>query len=101
MDKGDYLLAMERPPVKDTGIKTLLKIALTDKINDRTVYIKGIDASYFYERYSAFTMKELKNQQTFRTNQKEQFNGQIKDDIDGQSTGKHTEDSGVVPERRN
>ncbi|MDE5580580.1 MAG: Fic family protein [Treponemataceae bacterium] len=60
VDKGDYLLAMERSPVKDTEIKTLLKSALTDKINDRTVYMKGIDASYFYEGYSAFTAEKLK-----------------------------------------
>lgn len=61
VDKGDYLLAMERSPVKDTEIKTLLKAALTDKINDRAVYMKGIDASYFYEGYSAFKAEELKN----------------------------------------
>lgn len=61
VDKGDYLLAMERSPVKDTEIKTLLKSALTDKINDRAVYMKGIDASYFYEGYNAFTAEELKN----------------------------------------
>lgn len=61
VDKGDYLLAVERSPVKDTEIKTLLKAALTDKINDRDVYMKGIDASYFYERYNAFTAEELKN----------------------------------------
>lgn len=61
VDKGDYLLAMERSPVKDTEIKTLLKSALTDKINDRAVYMKGIDASYFYEGYSMFTAEELDN----------------------------------------
>lgn len=61
VDKGDYLLAMERSPVKDTEIKTLLKSALTDRINDRAVYMKGIDASYFYEGYSTFTAEELKN----------------------------------------
>lgn len=61
VDKGDYLLAMERSPVKDTEIKTLLKSALTDKINDRAVYMKGIDASYSYEGYNAFTAEELKN----------------------------------------
>lgn len=61
VDKGDYLLAVERSPVKDTEIKTLLKAAITDKINDRAVYMKGIDASYFYEGYSAFKAEELKN----------------------------------------
>ena len=49
IDKEDYLLAMERSPIKDTEIKLLLKSALTDKINDRDVYMKGIDASYNYE----------------------------------------------------
>ena len=62
VDKGDYLLAMERSPVRDTEIKMLLKAALTDKINDRTVYMKGIDASYFYEGYSAFTAENLQNE---------------------------------------
>lgn len=61
VDKGDYLLAMERSLVKDTEIKTLLKSALTDRINDRAVYMKGIDASYFYEGYSTFTAEELEN----------------------------------------
>ena len=50
VDKQDYLLAMERSPVKDLEIKILLKNALTDKIDDREVYIKGIDASYHYEK---------------------------------------------------
>ena len=59
VDKNDYLLAMERSPIKDTEIKVLLKIALTDKINDRTVYMKGIDASYYYEGYYTYTMKEI------------------------------------------
>ena len=48
VDKGDYLLAMERSPIKDTEIKLLLKAALTDKISDREVYMKGVDASYRY-----------------------------------------------------
>ncbi len=48
VDKDDYLLAMERSPIKDVEIKTLLRAALTDKINDREVYMKGIDASYHY-----------------------------------------------------
>lgn len=59
VDKGDYLLAMERSPIKDTEIKVLLKAALTDKINDREVYMKGIDASYHYEGYTAFKSEEL------------------------------------------
>lgn len=54
VDKEDYLLAMERSLVKDVEIKVLLKAALTDKINDRDVYMKGIDASYHYEGYTAF-----------------------------------------------
>lgn len=59
INKEDYLLAMERSPVKDTEIKCLLKEALTDKINDRTVYVKGIDHSYFYEGYSTFKTDDL------------------------------------------
>ena len=61
VDKGDYLLAMERSPIKDTEIKVLLKSALTDKINDRTVYMKGIDASYYYEGYNIYTLEEIDN----------------------------------------
>lgn len=57
--KEDYLLAMERSPVRDTEIKALLKSALTDAIDDRQVYMKGIDASYRYEGYSVYTMDEL------------------------------------------
>ena len=59
VDKTDYLLAMERSPIKDTEIKLLLKAALTDKINDRDVYMKGIDASYNYEGYNTFKAEEL------------------------------------------
>ena len=59
VDKDDYLLAMERSPIKDIEIKALLKNALTDKINDRQVYMKGIDASYHYEGYNAFSAEEL------------------------------------------
>lgn len=59
VDKSDYLLAMERSPIKDVEIKVLLKAALTDKINDRLVYMKGIDASYHYEGYSVFKTEEL------------------------------------------
>lgn len=60
VDKEDYLLAMERSPIKNTEIKILLKEALTDKINDREVYMKGIDASYNYEGYSVYKSEELK-----------------------------------------
>ncbi len=63
VDKEDYLLAMERSPIKDIEIKILLKNALTDKINDREVYMKGIDASYHYEGYSVYKTGELKKGQ--------------------------------------
>lgn len=56
VDKEDYLLAMERSPVKDIEIKFLLKSALTDKINDRTIYMKDIDASYYYEGYNTYNL---------------------------------------------
>ena len=59
VDKDDYLLAMERSPVKDIEIKHLLKAALTDKINDREVYMKGIDHSYYYEGYAVFKADSL------------------------------------------
>lgn len=59
VDKEDYLLAMERSPVKDIEIKHILKQALTDKIDDREVYMKGIDHSYYYEGYSTFKTSEL------------------------------------------
>ena len=59
VDKGDYLMAMERSPVKDIEIKHILKNALTDKINDRELYMKGIDNSYHYEGYTAFKAEEL------------------------------------------
>ncbi len=62
VDKQDYLLAMERSPIKDIEIKFLLKKALTDKINDREVYMKGIDASYYYEGYNVFRTESLKNE---------------------------------------
>lgn len=61
VNKEDYLLAMERSPIKNTEIKILLKQALTDKINDRDVYMKGIDASYCYEGYSTYKTEDLKN----------------------------------------
>ena len=59
VDKEDYLLAMERSPIKDIEIKHFLKAALTDEIDSREVYIKGIDHSYYYEGYVAFKAKEL------------------------------------------
>ncbi|MBP3799620.1 MAG: Fic family protein [Bacilli bacterium] len=59
VNKEEYLLAMERSPIKDTEIKILLQNALTDKINDREVYMKGIDVSYQYEGYNTYTMEEL------------------------------------------
>ena len=59
VDKTDYLLAMERSPIKDTEIKEVLKQGLTDKINDREVYMKGIDNSYLYEGYLLFKTDEL------------------------------------------
>ena len=59
IDKEDYLMAMERSVVKDIEIKHLLKQALTSKINDREVYIKGIDVSYYYEGYTTFKTGEL------------------------------------------
>ncbi len=59
IDKNDYLLAMERSPVKDIEIKYLLKEALTNDINNREVYIKGIDHSYYYEGYNIYKAEEL------------------------------------------
>ena len=59
VDKTDYLLAMERSPIKDIEIKELLKQSLTDKVDDREVYMKGIDNSYLYEGYLAFKTDEL------------------------------------------
>lgn len=59
VDKEDYLLAMERSPIKDTEIKMLLKAALTGDVDSREVYMKGIDYSYYYEGYTTFTTGEL------------------------------------------
>ena len=59
VDKSDYLMAMERSPVKDLEIKALLKEALTDRIYDRQVYMKGLDASYKYEGYEAYKADDL------------------------------------------
>lgn len=58
-DKEDYLLAMERSPIKDIEIKFLLKNALTDNVNDREIYMKGIDHSYYYEGYYVYKTEEL------------------------------------------
>ena len=59
VDKNDYLLAMERSPVKDIEIKSILKQALTDRINDSEIYMKGIDASYHYEGYAVYKAEDL------------------------------------------
>ena len=59
VDKEDYLLAMERSPIKDVEIKVLLKCALTDETDSREVYMKGIDNSYYYEGYTTFKTEEL------------------------------------------
>lgn len=59
VDKEDYLLAMERSPIKDIEIKYLLKNALTSDINSREVYMKGIDHSYYYEGYTTFKTEDL------------------------------------------
>ncbi|WP_196602784.1 protein adenylyltransferase Fic [Pectinatus frisingensis] len=62
VDKTDYLLAMERSPVKDTEIKHVLRAALTDKIHDREVYMKGIDMSYLYEGYIVYKTSDLQKE---------------------------------------
>ena len=59
VDKEDYLLAMERSPIKDIEIKYILKQALTDQINDREIYMKGIDHSYYYEGYTVYRAEDL------------------------------------------
>lgn len=59
IDKEDYLLAMERSPIRDIEIKHLLSGALTDRINDREVYMKGIDISYYYEGYNEFPIEQV------------------------------------------
>ena len=63
VNKEDYLLAMERSPIKSTEIKFLLKQALTNEINNREVYMKGIDASYNYEGYNLYSIESLNNNQ--------------------------------------
>ena len=59
VDKDDYLLAMERSPVRDIEIRHILRQALTDKVNDREIYMKGIDHSYYYEGYAVYKTEEL------------------------------------------
>lgn len=59
VDKEDYLMAMERSPVKDIEIKHILKNALTDAIGDRTLFMKGVDHSYYYEDYTTFKTEDL------------------------------------------
>ena len=59
VDKGDYLLAMERSPIKDIEIKHLLKQSLTDQVNSREVFMKGLDASYHYEGYTTYNSEDL------------------------------------------
>lgn len=59
IDKEDYLLAMERSPIKDIELKHLLSQALTDKVDDRELYMKGIDTSYYYEGYITYRVEEL------------------------------------------
>lgn len=59
VDKNDYFLAMERSPIKDIEIKYILRLALTDEINNRKIYMKGIDTSYYYEGYTVYKAEEL------------------------------------------
>lgn len=59
VDKDDYLLAMERSPIKDIELKYILKNALTDEVNSREIYMKGIDHSYYYEGYTTYKAEEL------------------------------------------
>ena len=59
VDKEDYLLAMERSPIRDIEIKYILKAALTDEVDNRGIYMKGIDYSYYYEGYATFKTEEL------------------------------------------
>ena len=62
IDKEDYLLAMERSPIRDVEIKVLLKAALTDRVDDREVYMKGIDASYHYEGYNVYRTETVRSE---------------------------------------
>lgn len=63
VEKEDYLMAMERSPVKDIEIKVILKVALTDKIDDREVYMRNIDSSYYYEGFNQFRTEDLASEQ--------------------------------------
>lgn len=63
VDKNKYLQAMERSPIDDSEIKKLLAAALTDKIDDREIFMKGLDASYFYENYFSYRSKDLTGRQ--------------------------------------
>ncbi len=63
MEKEDYRMAMERSPVKDIEIKVILKAALTDKIDDREVYMRNIDSSYYYEGFNQFKTEDLASEQ--------------------------------------
>lgn len=72
VDKGDYLLAMERSPIKDTEIKVILKDALTDRIHDRSVFMKGLDASYKYEGYDYYRTEDLSNKE-YKTEEEMEF----------------------------
>lgn len=58
-NKDDYLMAMERSPIKDIEIKYVLRSVLTDKINDREIYMKGVDHSYYYEGYMTYKLEDL------------------------------------------
>ena len=60
IDKEDYLLAMERSPIRSTEISVLLRNALTEQIHDREIFMKGIDISYYYEGYTAFDINDLR-----------------------------------------
>ena len=62
VDKGEYLKAMERSPINDAEIKKVLAAALTDKTDDREIFMKGLDASYFYENYFAYRSEDLANE---------------------------------------
>ena len=62
VDKTKYLLAMERSPIMDTEINILLKSALTNEINNRTIYMRGIDESFHYEGYNTYKLNELDNE---------------------------------------
>lgn len=79
VDKADYLLAMERSPIKDVEIKYLLKEALTDQVNDRTVYMKGIDASYHYEGYATYRAEDFSDIE-LSDDLDEEYNGDAEDE---------------------